>query len=112
MLEGKFVSINSDKTYPNYDRQSCYLDYDMYDRITEDDTIYIGQDFNKGFNKAVAIIVRDGNAYAVKEYTFPDPRRAPEVFNIPCKLNVSLGEIFCREVVRRIGYRAFYQAER
>ena len=80
LLEGKFVSINSDKTYPNYDRQSCYLDYDMYDRITEDDTIYIGQDFNKGFNKAVAIIARDGIAYAVKEYTFPDPRKAPEVF--------------------------------
>ena len=80
LLEGEFVSINSDKTYPNYDRQECYLDYEVYDTITEEHIIYIGQHFNKAFNKACAIICREGVAYAVKEYSFPDARKAPEVF--------------------------------
>lgn len=79
-LEGRFVSVNTDKTYPNYDRQNHYLDYDMYDLITHDDIIYIGQDFNKGFNKASAIMCREGIAYVIKEYSFPDASKAPEVF--------------------------------
>lgn len=79
-LEGKFVSVNTDKTYPSYDRQNHYLDYDVYDTINADDIIYIGQDFNTGFNKAAAVVCREGIAYIVKNYVFPDVRKAPEVF--------------------------------
>lgn len=42
---------------------------------------------NCGFNKAVACIVREGVIYVIKEYNFPDVRRAPEVFRYDFPMN-------------------------
>lgn len=46
LLEGQFVSIDSGLVFPDYDPKKNKLDVDLFDSITDDDTVYIGQDFN------------------------------------------------------------------
>jgi hypothetical protein len=87
LLEGKFISIDSGLVYPDYDPSHNRLETSLYDTVLPNETIYIGQDFNVGFNKAVACIARDGVLYAIKEYSFPDIRRAPEVFRYDFRFN-------------------------
>ena len=82
LLEGKFVSIDSGLIFPDYDPKNNKLDSDLYDfvRNNPEYTIYIGQDFNGFGNNAVAFTVLEGSIIAIKDYEFPDIRRAPEVF--------------------------------
>lgn len=81
LLEGQFVSIDSGLVFPDYDASKNKLDYDLYDYVRDNNyTIYIGQDFNGFGNNAVAFAVVNGAIIAVKDYEFPDIRRAPEVF--------------------------------
>ena len=82
LLEGKFVSIDSGLIFPDYDPKNNKLDSDLYDvvRNKPEYTIYIGQDFNGFGNNAVAFTVLEGSIIAIKDYEFPDIRRAPEVF--------------------------------
>lgn len=93
LLEGKFVSIDSGLIFPDYNPAVNKLDSDLYeyarDTVTGYDkttgkaqyhTIYIGQDFNSFGNNAVAFVVIDTAIVAIKDYEFPDIRRAPEVF--------------------------------
>jgi hypothetical protein len=87
LLEGKFISIDSGLVYPDYDPSHNRLETSLYDTVLPNETIYIGQDFNVGFNKATACVVREGVLYAIKEYSFPDIRRAPEVFRYDFRFN-------------------------
>ena len=80
LLEGQFVSIDSGLVFPDYNPALNKLDVDLYDVLKEDDTVYIGQDFNGFGNNAVAFVVKKGCIIAIKDYEFPDIRRAPEVF--------------------------------
>jgi hypothetical protein len=80
LLEGEFISIDSGLVFPDYNPAFNKLNIDLYDSIEETETVYIGQDFNRGFNKAVACIVRNKNVYVIKTYSFEDARSAPEVF--------------------------------
>lgn len=81
LLEGQFVSIDSGLVFPDYDASKNKLDYDLYDYVRDNNyTIYIGQDFNGFGNNAVAFAVVNGAIIAIKDYEFPDIRRAPEVF--------------------------------
>lgn len=81
LLEGQFVSIDSGLVFPDYDASKNKLDYDLYDYVRDNNyTIYIGQDFNGFGNNAVAFVVVNGAIIAIKDYEFPDIRRAPEVF--------------------------------
>lgn len=79
LLRGLFVAIDSNKPYPAYDPSKCIHHTDLFTDVKPEETIYIGQDFNSGFNKAVALIVRDGIIYAIKEYSFSELRIAPKV---------------------------------
>lgn len=85
-LEGKFISVDSGLTYSDYDPSQNRItktrpdSESLYKTVRPEEAIYIGQDFNSGFNKAVALVERGGYVYAVKNYSFPDIRRAPEVF--------------------------------
>ena len=80
LLEGEFVSIDSGLVFPDYHPDVNKLDVDLFDSLEEHDTVYIGQDFNGFGNNAVAFVVKRGAIIAVKDYEFPDIRRAPEVF--------------------------------
>lgn len=80
LLEGQFVSIDSGLVFPDYNAEVNKLSTDYFDVIDENETVYIGQDFNGFGNNAVAFIVKEGAIIAIKDYEFPDIRRAPEVF--------------------------------
>lgn len=92
LLEGKFVSIDSGLVFPDYNPARNKLDTDLYeyarDTVTGYDkygkeqrlTIYIGQDFNSFGNNAIAFCIIKQAIIAIKDYEFPDIRRAPEVF--------------------------------
>ena len=81
LLEGKFVSIDSGLVFPDYHPDVNKLDSDLYEYCRDNGlTIYIGQDFNGFGNNAVAFAILSGTIVAVKDYEFPDIRRAPEVF--------------------------------
>ena len=87
-LEGQFVSVDSGLVFPDYRKDRNLLDSDLYEYVRDnltDATIYIGQDFNSFGNNAVASTVlkgEDGTCAIVllKDYEFPDIRRAPETF--------------------------------
>lgn len=81
-LEGKFVSVDSGLVFPDYDKNKNMLDVDLYDYAKDNKelTVYIGQDFNGFGYNAVAFIIVKGAIVGIKDYEFPDIRRAPEVF--------------------------------
>jgi len=92
LLEGKFISIDSGLVFPDYNPERNKLDSDLYEYARDEIlgytdegneihyTIYIGQDFNGFGNNAVAFCIINGAIIAIKDYEFPDIRRAPEVF--------------------------------
>lgn len=82
LLEGQFVSIDSGLIFPDYHKDKNMLDTDLYDYVRDnsENTVYIGQDFNGFGNNAIAFAVINGCIVAIKDYEFPDIRRAPEVF--------------------------------
>ena len=81
LLEGEFVSIDSGLVFPDYNPEKNKLDVDLYEHCRDSKvTIYIGQDFNGFGNNAVAFAIISGAIIAIKDYEFPDIRRAPEVF--------------------------------
>lgn len=81
LLEGKFVSIDSGLVFPDYHPDVNKLDTDLYEYCRDNGhTIYIGQDFNGFGNNAVAFAIVEGAIVCIKDYEFPDIRRAPEVF--------------------------------
>ena len=92
LLEGEFVSIDSGLVFPDYHPDVNKLEGDLYEYVRDTvigvdsrdnpvyNTVYIGQDFNGFGNNAVAFAVINGTIVAIKDYEFPDIRRAPEVF--------------------------------
>lgn len=93
LLEGQFVSIDSGLVFPDYNPEKNKLDSDLYEYVRDTvlgynkdtgkeihHTVYIGQDFNGFGNNAVAFAILGGAIVAIKDYEFPDIRRAPEVF--------------------------------
>ena len=81
LLEGQFVSIDSGLVFPDYHPDVHKLDVDLYAYVRDNSLpVYIGQDFNGFGNNAVAFAIISGAIIAIKDYEFPDIRRAPEVF--------------------------------
>ena len=92
LLEGEFVSIDSGLVFPDYHPDVNKLEGDLYEYVRDTvigvdsrdrpmyHTVYIGQDFNGFGNNAIAFAVINGTIVAIKDYEFPDIRRAPEVF--------------------------------
>lgn len=75
-LEGYFVNLNTGRVYADYDPATCYVpDID----ILPNDEVMIGQDFNSGFSKGVALIKRDKTLYAVKNFNFKQIGNAPHI---------------------------------
>ena len=75
------MSIDSGLVFPDYNPEKNKLDVDLYEHCRDSKTtIYIGQDFNGFGNNAVAFAILSGAIVAIKDYEFPDIRRAPEVF--------------------------------
>lgn len=77
-LDGEFVNLSVGRVYPEFDTaKHKYMSFPVIEgvkHVDEDgrvhfeggDVIYVGQDFNAGFNAAVIGIERNGVIYAVK----------------------------------------------
>lgn len=79
-LEGHFMSVNSSLVFSDYDPVKNKLEVDLFDSLEEDDTVYIGQDFNSFGCAGVACAIKNGAVVVIKDYNIPDIRRAPEIF--------------------------------
>lgn len=100
LLEGEFVSIDSGLVFPDYHPDVNKLDNDLYEYVRDNNyDIYIGQDFNGFGNNAVAFAVINGAIVAIKDYEFPDIRRAPEVFryDFPCNKIIWIPDMTYKE---------------
>ena len=75
-LDGEFVNLSVGRVYPEFDPQKhVYMSFPLRaGEVTVDvngkkhysgETIYVGQDFNAGYNAAVMLIERAGTIYAV-----------------------------------------------
>jgi hypothetical protein len=79
-MNGEFLAIAKGRVFPDFDRERNCVDYDLDTKLLPGETVYIGMDFNAGYNRASAYTVRDGVIYCIKCYDFPDPQDAPSVF--------------------------------
>lgn len=77
-LEGEFISVDSGMVFPDYDPTKNDLDEDLWDCLDENEKVYVGADFNSFGYAHSAWIVKNGAVICIKDYNFPDIRRAPE----------------------------------
>ncbi len=75
-LEGHFVNLTTGRVYPSFNDQTCIVD-DL--EIIEGETVYIGQDLNAGFSKAVAMVKRNKQLIAVQNFSFKEIGDAPRI---------------------------------
>ena len=73
-LEGMFCNLQSGRVYSDYDDQKCKV---APFPITDNMTVYVGQDLNSGFSKAAAVIKKDKRLYIVRGWSFKDIGGAP-----------------------------------
>ena len=73
-LEGHFVNLTTGRVYPEYDSE--IHDIEPFE-IDPSETVYIGQDLNVGFSKAVAFIKRAHILYIVRCFSFKTIVDAP-----------------------------------
>lgn len=78
-LEGEFLSISQGQVFGDFDWDRNYFDFDMGRDVSADETIYWAQDFNQGYHRGQAYVVRGNTIYCVKRYEFPEIRYAPGV---------------------------------
>lgn len=79
-LNGEFLMVNKGRVFPGFTWEHNYIDDDMDLRLKRGERVYIGMDFNTGFSRASAWVVRDDTCHCVKSYDFPDAADAPDVF--------------------------------
>jgi hypothetical protein len=64
-LEGEYRNLTTGRVYAEYDdKRNLYMPFELQ----EDEHIYVGQDFNTGYNGAVVCIVRGEHIYCVGEH--------------------------------------------
>lgn len=80
-MEGAFLSVTQGRVIPGFDWDKNFLpDSDMDLELLPGERVYIGQDFNSGYNRGSAWVVRNGVFYCVKYYDFPDQDDAPNTY--------------------------------
>lgn len=80
-LDGEFVNLSTGRVYPEYDaRTHVYMPF----KVKPTDTVYVGQDFNAGYNAAVEMVERNGKIYVVNihhwDYVGDAARRLRELY--------------------------------
>ena len=80
-LDGEFANLSTGRVYPEYDaRVHVYMPF----KVKPTDTIYVGQDFNAGYNAAVEMVERNGKIYVVNihhwDYVGDAARRLRELY--------------------------------
>jgi len=75
-LEGRFVNLRAGRVYPDYDEE---VNLCGAFEISEKDIIFVGQDLNSGFSKAVAVVKREKKLFIVHAWSFTDIGSAPAI---------------------------------
>ena len=73
-LEGKFVNLITGRVYPEFIEEKHVIEHFV---ILPTDEIYIGQDLNIGWSKAVAMIIRENKIYIINNWSFDNIGNAP-----------------------------------
>lgn len=68
-LDGKFVNLTTGRVYHSFVRNQHVC---MRFEVAEKETVYVGGDFNYGYNASVHMIVRGGVVYIVDAYHYED----------------------------------------
>lgn len=61
-LDGEFVNLSTGRVYPEFNAKvHVYMPF----KVKPEEVIYVGQDFNAGYNAAVEMVERKGKIYVV-----------------------------------------------
>ena len=73
-MEGAFLSVTQGRVIPGFDWDRNFLpESDMDLELRRGERVYVGQDFNSGYNRGSAWVARNGTLHCIKRYDFPDP---------------------------------------
>ena len=75
-MDGAFANIITGRVYYGYDEEKCRLKVQPF-TVEPNDLIRIGQDFNAGYSRGVAVVKRSGKLYVVKGWEFGEIGHAP-----------------------------------
>jgi hypothetical protein len=78
-LDGEFLALSSGRVFGDFDWDRNYINEDLELSVLPEEEIYWAQDFNQGYHRGCAAVLRQGSIYIVKRYEFPDIREAPRV---------------------------------
>jgi hypothetical protein len=78
-LEGEFLSLSAGRVLGDFDWDRNFMDVDLDLQTLSGETVYWSQDFNQGYHRGGAYILRSGVVYCVKRYEFSEIREAPLV---------------------------------
>ena len=79
-MEGAFLSVTQGRVIPGFDWNRNFVpESDMDLELRPGERVYWGQDFNVGYNRGSAWVVRNGILHCIKYYDFPDPGDSPDV---------------------------------
>lgn len=78
-LEGEFLALSSGRVLGDFDWDRNFANVDLDRKTLPDEKVYWSQDFNQGYHRGGAYLLRGGVVYCVKRYEFPDIRQAPKV---------------------------------
>ena len=79
-LNGEFLMVNKGRVFPGFTWEQNYTDDDLDLHLKRGERVYIGMDFNTGYSRASAWVVRGDTCHCVKSYDFPDAADAPDIF--------------------------------
>lgn len=80
-MEGAFLSVTQGRVIPGFDWDRNFLpDSDLDLGIMPGERVYIGQDFNSGYNRGSAWIARNGVLHCIKRYDFPDADDMADIY--------------------------------
>jgi len=72
-MEGAFLSVTQGRVIPGFDWDRNFEpESDMDLELIPGERVYIGQDFNSGYNRGSAWVARGGILHCIKRYDFPD----------------------------------------
>ncbi len=80
-LDGEFVNLTTGRVYPEFNRKKHVC---MRFPVTPTETIYVGQDYNSGFNASCEVVERAGHLFIVNshhwDYMGDAPKRLRQMY--------------------------------
>jgi hypothetical protein len=98
-MDGEFINLSTGRVYAEYDdKDDAYMPFE----VSVHDTLYVGQDFNPGYNAAVVCIERDGVIYVIDEHHWEVVGDAPRKIRMlyPDNSIVMIPDVSGKEIMR------------